>query len=263
MRRAHLTITAAALAAASALVAPELDVAPPPPEPAAPAAVAQPPTAVIRPLPRVAPPETVRTAVCDDRAAVMVAHELSRSMFEGRELEPAELATALHRVRESLPDAVRLGAVGFAQRLWSAAGASIRPESPPWLPLGSGDEVSPPADVAEVSGTCANVALGLRAAIAQLEDRTDPTRAVWLVVDGLHDCDTDGRFAYEALAPLADRAAAAGIDVSVLVVDAWSERRGPTPLHALVRGHGVVAHTPAWELEAGYAALRGTLPRCP
>jgi len=79
------------------------------------------------------------------------------------------------------------------------------------------------------------------------------------VVDGLHDCGLDGRFAYEPLDAAVERADAEGLDVSVLVLDAWSERRGPTPLHHLVRGRGRAVHVPAWELDEGYDALLGTV----
>ncbi|MEM6931703.1 MAG: hypothetical protein AAF602_32530, partial [Myxococcota bacterium] len=145
------------------------------------------------------------------------------------------------------------------QRLWTSDGASGDPKARPWLPLGEPDALTVPEAFAEHIGICANVALGLQSAIAQVQASSAGARAVWLVVDGLHDCDIDGHFAYQPLAGLADRASELGIDVSVLVVDAWSERRGPTPLHDLVRGSGRVVHAPAWDLDGELARLAVTL----
>ena len=270
MQRGHLTAVVACIAAASILVAPRLQVGNAPPgEPAgprplreAPAPLPQsppddlperPPRAVIRSVVRAEP------AACHD-TEVVVAHELSASVLEGRQLDPEDLITALHQVRESLPDRSTLGVVGFAQWLWSSDGATPSVDASPWLPPGSHTAMTLPDDVGAEIGTCANLELGLLAALHQLEASSATNRALWMVVDGLHDCDVNGRFAYTALTPIVERARALDIDVSVLIVDAWSERRGPTPLDRLVRGDGIVVHTPAWELEIGYRALTATVP---
>ncbi len=268
MQRAHLTAAVAALAIASTLVAPGLDESVGDGEPPAPVSAPESPEpSAAAAAPRPAPPRARIVAVerpptCHDESTLVVAHELSGSILEGRELPGPRLADTLERVRSVMPDHVGFGVVGFAQQLWSARGASTDPAATPWVPIGSGDAIAVPEDVSSTSGTCANVALGLEAAITQLRDAPG-ARALWLVVDGLHDCDAEGRFAYTALAPIADRAAALDIDLSVLVVDAWSERRGPTPLHDLVRGTGTVVHVPAWELGEGYAELGSTLQTRP
>lgn len=210
------------------------------------------------PRPTVAPLDLAKD--CDGGSALVIAQELSRSVLEGREVAPAQLTSALEDVRASLPRRVDVGIVGFAQRLLTPAGtATADPDTTPWVPLGSPDAIPEPPSGDDPLGTCANVALGLHMAIAQLETSPATARALWLVVDGLHDCDVDGQFAYAALDPIVDRAAAASIDVSVLVVDGWTTRRGPTPLTNLVRGHGTVARTPAWELEDGFATLARNL----
>lgn len=194
----------------------------------------------------------------DDEAALVIVQELSTSMLEGQQMAPT-LPSALGAVRARLPDRVAWGLVGFAQRLWTADGtASTDPHGAAWRTLGHDATLPTLPDrdgEANPLGSCANVALGLEAGIAQLVAAKVPDRALWLVVDGLHDCDVDGRFAYAPLAPWMDRAARAGIDVSVLVVDSGTTRDRPSPLERLARGRGSVTRVEAWELGEGLASL--------
>jgi len=129
MQRAHLSASIAALALASAFVAPRLDGArPPPAAPVGDALLAPRPPPQTAPVPTAAPVTPRRSPwsapTCDDDAAVVVAHELSSSVLEGRELAPERLVGALSRARSALPDHVGFGAVGSP----SACG---RPRGPP------------------------------------------------------------------------------------------------------------------------------------
>lgn len=264
MKRAHLTVAVAVLAAASLGVARSLETptvplvaATPPVERTSEPVIPEPPpqARIVRTLPR--------APSCPDGGAVVVAHELSGSILQGRALGGTRLTEALEVLRDDVPEDWELGVVAFARRLWTGTQAAVEPQAPAWLPIGSDASLSIPDDVGESIGTCANLALGLDAAIANLST-AEGARALWLVVDGLHDCNADGRFAYVSLTPAVDRAHALGIDVSLLVVDPWSERRGPTPLHGLARGNGAVVRAPAWELDAAYGKLLATLrpPGC-